>query len=95
MGKSYRLRLGVFLNDNFVGRSFGDQQRGESYYMRNSAVLETHRKKGLYSELLKANIEIKLKAGFVITSMKVEEKFGTRVKISYFIIALTRKVINF
>jgi hypothetical protein len=118
MGKPYRLRLGVFLNEDFVGWSFGDQQTGESYYMRNSAVLETHRKKGLYSELLKANIEIlsakgfqviysshiatnnaiiipKLKAGFVITSMEVEERFGTRVKLSYFTSALTRKVINF
>lgn len=57
MGQPYRLKLGVFLNEEFAGWSFGNQQSGESYHRRNSAVLETHRKKGLYSELLKANHE--------------------------------------
>ncbi len=118
MGQPYRLRLGLFLNEEFVGWSFGDQQTGEAYYMRNSAVLEKHRSKGLYTELLKANIEIltakgfqviysshiatnnaiiipKLKAGFVITSLEVEERFGTRIKLSYFVSNLTRKVIDF
>jgi hypothetical protein len=118
MGQPYRLKLGVFLKDEFAGWSFGDQQSGESYYMRNSAVLETHRKKGLYSELLKANIEIftakgfqviysahiatnnailipKLKAGFVITSLEIEERFGTRVRLSYFTSQLRKKIVDF
>lgn len=118
MGQPYRLKLGVFLNEEFAGWSFGDQQSGESYYMRNSAVLETHRKKGLYSELLKTNIEIlsakgfqlicsshiatnnaiiipKLKSGFVITSLEIEERFGTRIKLSYFTSQLRKKVFDF
>ena len=118
MGQPYRLKLGVFLKDEFAGWSFGDQQTGEAYYMRNSAVLESHRKKGLYSELLKANIEIltakgfqviysahiatnnailipKLKAGFVITSLEIEERFGTRIKLSYFTSQLRKKVVDY
>ena len=118
MGQPYRLKLAVFLNDEFAGWCFGDQQTGESYYMRNSAVLEKHRKKGLYSELLKANIEIltakgfqviysahiatnnailipKLKAGFVITSLEIEERFGTRIKLSYFTSQLRKKVVDY
>jgi L-amino acid N-acyltransferase YncA len=86
--------------------------------MRNSAVLEKHRNKGLYSELLKANIEIltnkgfqviysahiatnnailipKLKAGFVITSLEIEERFGTRIKLSYFTSQLRKKVVDY
>ncbi len=118
MGQPYRLKLGVFLNEEFAGWSFGDQSTGEAYYMRNSAVLEAHRKKGLYSELLKVNIDIlsakgfqliysshiatnnaiiipKLKAGFVITSLEIEERFGTRVKLSYFTSPLRKKVVDF
>lgn len=118
MGQPFRLKLGVFLNEEFAGWSFGDQQSAESYYMRNSAVLESHRKKGLYSELLKANLEIltmkgfqviyslhlatnnaiiipKLKAGFVITSLEVEERFGTRIKLSYYTNQLTKKIMDF
>lgn len=118
LGKPYRLKLGIFLNDVFCGWSFGDQSTGESYYMRNSAVLNDHRNKGLYSELLKANIEIltakgfqviysshiatnnaiiipKLKAGFLITGLEIEERFGTRVKLSYYTSPLRKKVIDF
>ena len=79
---------------------------------------KAHCKKGPYSELLKANIEIqtakgfqviysahiatnnailtpKLKAGFVITSLEIEERFGTRAKLSYFTSQLRKKIVDF
>ena len=49
----YSLRLGVYKGDEFCGWFCGEQHTAESFYMRNSAIYPNHRKKGLYTALLK------------------------------------------
>lgn len=117
-GTPYKLLLGLFKDDQFVGWSFGDQKNVDcDYYMRNSAVLPEHRRLGLYSELLKAHLEIvsnkgfqkissnhhptnnsviiaKLKAGFVITGMEMDDGFGMLIQLTYFTNPLRREVID-
>lgn len=118
MGDPLRIRLAVFKGDQFVGWSAGDQKSSEIYYMRNSAILPEHRRQGLYSELLKTNIEMltekgfqkiysrhsqtnnaviipKLKAGFIITSLELDDMFGTMVHLSYYTNPLRRKMMDF
>lgn len=118
MGDPLRTRLAVFKGDQFVGWSVGDQKSSEVYYMRNSAILPEHRRQGLYSELLKTNIEMltekgfqkiysrhsqtnnaviipKLKAGFIITSLELDDMFGAMVHLSYYTNPLRRKMMDF
>lgn len=64
LGNPYILRLGVFFNDSFVGWFYGYQESAETFYMCNSAVLPEHRKKGLYTELLKMVLETVIPMGF-------------------------------
>lgn len=64
MGNPYQLRLGLFYENDFVGWSAGHQESAETYYMRNSAVLPEHRKKGLYTALLKHTLKILEGKGF-------------------------------
>lgn len=117
-GTPYKLLLGLYQGDEFVGWSFGDQKNVDcDYYMRNSAVLPHHRRQGLYSELLKVHLEIvsakgfqkissnhhptnnsviipKLKAGFVITGMEMDDGFGMLVQLTYFTNSLRREVMD-
>lgn len=88
----------IFKDDEFCGWFTGDQYNSETFYMRNSAILPGHRRKGLYTALMyevlgrvekmgfqvvlsrhtTTNNEIiipKLKAGFVITSLEVSDRF--------------------
>ena len=61
----YTLNLAVFDKEGeFAGWSFGWQETPSIYYMCNSAVLPDHRRKGIYSALLEANIEILRNKGF-------------------------------
>lgn len=64
MQGAYRQNLGVFLEDEFVGWSWGFQESGETFYMCNSAIMPEHRRKGLYTELLKSMLEVVTKEGF-------------------------------
>ena len=65
MGKPLELYFGVFDKDgNFVGWSWGYQENATTYYMCNSAVLEAHRRKGLYQRLLDENISLLTNLGF-------------------------------
>lgn len=64
MGTPLRIGLGLFHGSDFIGWSYGDQQSAETYYMRNSAVLPGHRRKGLYSALLEAKLEKLKSLGF-------------------------------
>ncbi|MBC7531212.1 MAG: GNAT family N-acetyltransferase [Oligoflexus sp.] len=67
MGDLYSLHLGVFTAEHeFVGFSFGYQETAETYYMVCSAVLEDHRRHGLYTALLDAVIERVSDVGFQI-----------------------------
>ncbi len=114
----FRLRLGVFYGDTFVGWSTGNQENSDTYYMRNSAIFEEHRRKGLYSALLEESVRRilaagfqrimsrhntdnnaviipKLKAGFLITGMEIDDKYGVLVNLSYYPHELRRKVIAY
>ena len=53
-GTPHVLRLGVFHGDDFVGWHIGHQKNddGTTFYMQNSAIIEGHRRKGLYGALL-------------------------------------------
>lgn len=64
MGHPFQLQLGVFHNNEFVGWSAGEQESSETFYMRNSAILPGHRKKGLYTALLRRTIDRVTEAGF-------------------------------
>lgn len=113
-----RFNLCVFKGDEFCGWFTGDQYNNETFYMRNSAILPDHRRKGLYTALMyevlerveKMGFQIvlsrhvttnnsiiipKLKAGFVITSLEVSDRFGTLVHLSYFFNEKRRRVMQF
>lgn len=48
----YRLCLAVFYKKRFVAWSWGYQYGSNTFYMCNSAVMPSHRRKGIYSYLL-------------------------------------------
>ncbi len=60
----YRLNLGLFHREEFVGWSWGFQDSADTYYMCNSAVFPEHRRKGLYTALLNATLERVTEMGF-------------------------------
>ncbi len=64
MGDRYRLRLGLYFENTLVGWAVGDQESSETFYMRNSAVLPAHRRKGLYTALMNRVIETVVEKGF-------------------------------
>jgi len=113
-----RMNLCIFKGEEFCGWFTGDQYNGETFYMRNSAILPDHRRKGLYTILMHAVLErVKelgfqivlsrhtttnnsiiipnLKAGFVITPIKVQARFGTLVHLSYFFNETRRQIMEF
>jgi hypothetical protein len=48
---SYSLQLGIFHHDEFIGWHFGQQTGMDTYYMTNTGLLATHRRKGIYTAL--------------------------------------------
>jgi hypothetical protein len=107
MSSPFRIRIGVFFEENLVGWSFGWQESDAVFCMANSGILAEHRRKGLYHELILKMIEMarskgfqvvyskhiavnnaviipKLKAGFVITGIELDDSFGTLVHLSYY-----------
>ena len=64
LGKPYALNLGLFYKSEFVGWCAGHQESSETYYMRNSAVLPEHRRKGLYTQLLEQALSLATQQGF-------------------------------
>jgi hypothetical protein len=119
MGTPYKLYLGIFdKDDTFVGWSWGFQENAATYYMVNSAVLEKHRRKGLYSLLVRRSVEIlskkgfqliysrhcatnnaviipKLKAGFIISKMEIDDRFGILIHLHYYTNAMRRKIMDY
>ena len=111
--------LGVFdESDNFVGWSWGFQDSSTSFYMANSAILEEHRRKGLYSKLVDEMIGLtsklgfqmiysrhcatnnsviipKLKAGFVISKMEMDDIFGVLIHLHYYSNKTRRKIMDY
>lgn len=118
LSQMLKIRLGVFKGDEFCGWFVGDQYHGDTFYMRNSAILPEHRRKGLYTALMNEVLERvkglgfqvvlsrhvttnnsiiipKLKAGFVITSLEVSDRFGTLVHLSYFFNETRQQIMQF
>ncbi|MGE5095399.1 MAG: GNAT family N-acetyltransferase [Betaproteobacteria bacterium] len=57
------LRIGAFENDTLVGWTYGWFERSGTYYMANSAVLPEHRRKGIYSALVRRAVEAAAERG--------------------------------
>ncbi len=119
IGSPYKLHLGVFdANNRFVGWSWGTQESSSVFYMVNSAVLHDHRRKGLYSALIKKCVDIvsekgfqliysrhcatnndviipKLKAGFIISKMEVDDKFGVLVHLHFYTNDVRRRIMDY
>ncbi len=62
--KHFRVNLGLYHNNKFVGWSWGFQETPTIFYMCNSAVLVGHRKKGLYTCLMKEMLRLASAQGF-------------------------------
>lgn len=60
----YRVNLALFYKGEFVGWSWGFQETPTIFYMCNSAILEKHRKKGLYNCLMKEMLSRVTSKGF-------------------------------
>jgi GNAT superfamily N-acetyltransferase len=61
-----RMNLCIFKGEEFCGWFTGDQYNAETFYMRNSAILPDHRRKGLYTILMHAVLERVKDLGFQI-----------------------------
>ena len=93
--------------DELAGWYFGVQETAERYLMVNTALFPQHRRKGIYTALLRSLLphlealgfqEItsrhhatnnpvlvaKLKAGFLITGVEIDDRFGLLVLLTYF-----------
>jgi GNAT superfamily N-acetyltransferase len=57
------VRIGAFREDALVAWSVGWFEREGAFYMANSAVLPEHRRKGLYSEMVRRCIDEARKGG--------------------------------
>ncbi len=115
----YKLYLGLFdPKGDFVGWSWGQQENRSTFYMTNSAVLEKHRRKGLYSALLQKAVQIlsnkgfqliysrhnatnnaviipKLKNGFIISKMEIDDKFGVLIHLHFYTNDNRRKIMDY
>lgn len=60
------LHLGVFFGDEFCGWFSGNQMDHETFYMRNSAIIPAHRRKGLYTALMQTVLSRVKSLGFQI-----------------------------
>lgn len=52
LSQMYNFNLCIFRGEEFCGWFAGDQYNNETFYMRNSAILPEHRRKGLYTALM-------------------------------------------
>jgi predicted GNAT superfamily acetyltransferase len=60
-----KIRLAAFdESNNFIGWSWGFQENSTTFYMCNSGVVEGHRRKGVYHDLVNKMIDITSKKGF-------------------------------
>ncbi len=60
----FRVNLGLFYKNEFVGWSWGFQETATVFYMCNSAIFEKHRQKGLYICLMKEMLKRVTEKGF-------------------------------
>jgi hypothetical protein len=66
MGTPFRLNIGIYHNQEFIGWSFGRQESEEKYYMVNTGILPQHQWKGIYSALLPWILSVLQREGFQI-----------------------------
>lgn len=64
LGQPYRLSLGVYHHDAFVGWTSGWQRDGRTYYMVSSGILPAHQRRGIYTALLPVIINTLRRDGF-------------------------------
>ena len=66
LGTPFRLNIGLYHHQEFIGWSFGIQESAEKYYMVNTGILPQHQGKGIYSALLPRILEALQREGFQI-----------------------------
>jgi hypothetical protein len=66
MGTPFRLNIGLYHRQEFIGWSFGIQESAEKYYMVNTGILPQHQGKGIYSALLPRILSALQREGFQI-----------------------------
>lgn len=66
MGTPFRLNIGIYHHQEFIGWSFGIQESAEKYSMVNTAILPQHQGKGIYSALLPRILGAVQREGFQI-----------------------------
>lgn len=101
--------------DELAGWYFGQQETAVRYLMVNTALFPEHRRKGIYTALLRSLLPhlealgfqevvslhhatnnpvliAKLKAGFLITGMEIDDRFGLLVRLTYFTNPVRRRM---
>lgn len=66
LSQMIRFNLCIFKGEEFCGWFTGDQYNHETFYMRNSAILPNHRRKGLYTVLMHEVLDRAEKMGFQV-----------------------------
>lgn len=66
LSQMFRFNLCVFRDDEFCGWFTGGQHNPDTFYMRNSAILPEHRRKGIYTALMYEVLERVKAQGFQI-----------------------------
>ena len=59
-----KINLGLFYKNKFVGWSWGYQEKATVFYMCNSAIVDGHRRKGLYTCLMREMLKRVVGRGF-------------------------------
>ena len=59
-------RLGAYEGERLVGWTYGWLERGGVFYMANSGVMASHRRRGIYSRLLEETCALARASGAVI-----------------------------
>lgn len=57
------VRFGAFLDQELVGWTYGWFEHGSGFYMANSGVVQSHRRRGAYTLLVRAVIEMARSTG--------------------------------
>ncbi len=65
-GDLYRLSMGIYHQNEFIGWHFGVQGNSDKYNMRNTALFSEHRNRGVYSALLPHVLTIIKQKGFQV-----------------------------
>jgi ribosomal protein S18 acetylase RimI-like enzyme len=66
LSQMFKFNLCLFKGEEFCGWFTGDQYNPETFYMRNSAILPGHRRKGLYTAMMNEVLRRVQEKGFQI-----------------------------